>query len=285
MAVICPRARVTAALIALIAASCGSSPPAAEEPPATAPAAPASPPSAPTAAAGPADGDGDTILDGDDLCPAEAEDPDAFEDHDGCPDPDNDGDAIADGDDQCPHEPETYNGTDDEDGCPDISKVVVISCPHPQPVTYVFFGKNSAKIKKTSEPILEEVVKVLEDNPQILRVQVAGHAFGEGKKKVLALSKRRAEAVVAFLEERGVSPGILSAAGYGDLCPPVQGKDKQAQQRNRSVQFFVLETDAGCVEADFACPQALAKGLVPPEDERYIPGSGYCEGLMESPPP
>ncbi len=202
------------------------------------------------------------------------------------PEPDGDQDAIPDSDDQCPLEPETYNGTDDEDGCPDSSKVVVISCPHPQPVTHVTFGKNSAKIKKTSEPILHEVIKVLEDNPQILRVQVAGHAFMEGKtNKAIALSRKRAEAVVAFLEDGGVAPGILSAAGYGALCPPVQGKDKQAQQQNRSVQFFVLETDAGCVEADFACQDAVDQGLVPPEDEKYLPDGGTCAGLKEGPAP
>lgn len=201
-------------------------------------------------------------------------------------DPDSDGDAIADAVDECPLEPETYNGTDDQDGCPDSSKVVVISCPHPQPVTYVYFAKGSAKISKASEPILHEVVSVLEDNPQILRVQVAGHAFKEGKKKkALALSRKRAEAVVAFLEDGGVAPGILSAAGYGDLCPPFEGKGKHVPERNRSVQFFLLESDAGCVDADFACPAAVDQGLVPPEDEKYLPGSEHCEGLKKDPPP
>ncbi len=66
-----------------------------------------------------ADNDGDTIADAADKCANEAEDPDAFEDTDGCPEADNDGDTIPDNNDACPLEPETKNGFQDTDGCPD----------------------------------------------------------------------------------------------------------------------------------------------------------------------
>ncbi|MBW2262679.1 MAG: OmpA family protein [Deltaproteobacteria bacterium] len=262
MAVICMRARASAPLVVFLLVSCGAHPPgpAPEEPGLTA-TPPESPPVFQAAPEPPAAGAAS-------------------------PEPDTDQDAILDADDQCPNEPETYNGTEDEDGCPDNLKVVVISCPHPTPVTRVYFEKNSAKVKKTSEAILMEVVQVLEDNPQILRVQVAGHAFMEGKKaKAIALSKKRAEAVVSFLEDGGVAPGILSVAGYGALCPHAQGKDKQAQQKNRNAQFFLLETEEGCVDVDFACQVAVDQGLVPPGDEKYLPESDYCQELKESPSP
>lgn len=100
----------------------------------------------------PTDSDGDGILDPDDQCPHEPEDPDEFEDDDGCPDldndgdevpddrdgapmipedrdgfedhdgvpePDNDGDGIEDGDDSCPDQPEDMDGIRDADGCPE----------------------------------------------------------------------------------------------------------------------------------------------------------------------
>jgi OOP family OmpA-OmpF porin len=63
--------------------------------------------------------DGDGIPDDIDKCPTIPEDFDGFEDHDGCPDPDNDGDRIPDATDRCPNEPETINGFQDADGCPD----------------------------------------------------------------------------------------------------------------------------------------------------------------------
>jgi len=65
------------------------------------------------------DKDGDGIPDDIDKCPTIPEDFDGFEDHDGCPDPDNDGDRIPDALDKCPNEPETLNGFQDADGCPD----------------------------------------------------------------------------------------------------------------------------------------------------------------------
>ena len=71
------------------------------------------------------DADRDAIADSMDLCPADAEDMDGFEDEDGCPDLDNDKDGISDAKDKCPNEPETYNGYEDEDGCPDRSHVII----------------------------------------------------------------------------------------------------------------------------------------------------------------
>ncbi|MCB9738941.1 MAG: OmpA family protein [Deltaproteobacteria bacterium] len=71
------------------------------------------------------DDDGDGIDRDDDVCPAEPEDVDGFEDGDGCPDPDNDQDGIPDDADLCPYEPETHNGVRDEDGCPEDPTQVV----------------------------------------------------------------------------------------------------------------------------------------------------------------
>jgi OOP family OmpA-OmpF porin len=72
---------------------------------------------APTTA--PGDSDGDGITDDKDKCPGEPEDPDGFEDEDGCPDTDNDNDGFPDTSDACPNEAETQNGIDDTDGCPE----------------------------------------------------------------------------------------------------------------------------------------------------------------------
>ena len=66
------------------------------------------------------DSDGDGIPDAQDLCPAQAEDKDGFDDEDGCPDPDNDADGIPDALDKCPNEPEDKDGFQDEDGCPEL---------------------------------------------------------------------------------------------------------------------------------------------------------------------
>jgi outer membrane protein OmpA-like peptidoglycan-associated protein/outer membrane protein W len=65
------------------------------------------------------DNDADGILDANDKCPTDAEDKDGFQDDDGCPDPDNDKDGIIDNADKCPLEPEDKDNFQDDDGCPD----------------------------------------------------------------------------------------------------------------------------------------------------------------------
>jgi len=66
------------------------------------------------------DKDGDGIKDDVDSCPEKPEDFDAFEDEDGCPDPDNDEDGILDPIDKCKNEAEDIDEFEDEDGCPDL---------------------------------------------------------------------------------------------------------------------------------------------------------------------
>lgn len=68
------------------------------------------------------DSDHDGVDDDDDKCPPLAEDPDGFEDQDGCPDPDNDNDLIPDIDDLCPNDEALEGQDEDEDGCTDPPK-------------------------------------------------------------------------------------------------------------------------------------------------------------------
>ena len=80
------------------------------------------------------DSDGDGIPDDIDRCPLDPEDPDGFQDEDGCPDPDNDGDGIVDKVDACPNTPGPIENRgcpvldrdgdgvpDNEDKCPDVA--------------------------------------------------------------------------------------------------------------------------------------------------------------------
>ena len=65
------------------------------------------------------DDDRDGVPDSADKCRTDAEDQDGFQDQDGCPDADNDADAIADVSDKCPQQPEDLDHWQDEDGCPE----------------------------------------------------------------------------------------------------------------------------------------------------------------------
>jgi OOP family OmpA-OmpF porin len=225
----------------------------------------------------PQDSDGDGIADMSDSCPAEPEDLDSFKDDDGCPDLDNDEDKILDTNDDCPNEPETYNGQDDLDGCPDESKVFVHACPTIDIPEVLHYKSGDPPIKDEWKPVLDAVASVIIQNPQILRVEVAAHTDQQGlAQHNLQISKEKAEAVMAYLVDKGVKSEILSAAGYGEACPMNYGASQKSFKTNKRVEFKLLETAKGCTNVPFTCQEAVDQGLVPQEDQKYLPGAAYC---------
>ncbi|TNF30915.1 MAG: hypothetical protein EP329_13070 [Deltaproteobacteria bacterium] len=187
------------------------------------------------------DNDGDGILDADDRCIDDAEDKDDYQDDDGCPDLDNDGDGIKDLDDKCPNEPEVKNGFEDEDGCPDetLAKVekgkIIIK-------DKIYFDTGKATIKAESIPVVKAVHGILQSNPEITKVSIEGHTDDRGGANTnRKLSQARAESVRNWLIENGVGPERLSAVGYGEDRPAMEGKSKEAREMNRRVEFIILE--------------------------------------------
>ena len=187
------------------------------------------------------DNDGDKILDVDDLCPNLPEDLDRFEDADGCPDPDNDQDRILDKDDGCPNEPETYNRYKDADGCPDkaparFGKGTII------PLGRIHFETDRAVILPVSHATLDGVVWALGAHPQVLLLEIQGHADERGSAAHnLRLTTRRAVAVQRYLVGKGVDPSRLRARGYGEQVPLDPGHDEAAWSRNRRVEFVIVK--------------------------------------------
>lgn len=206
------------------------------------------------------DNDGDGIMDKDDLCPLEPEDKDGWEDEDGCPEPDNDADRILDEDDTCPNEPETYNGFEDEDGCKDQGSVVVEGS---QLVILdkIYFETASAKIQKRSYKIIDAVAATMVGNPHIQLIEVQGHADERGGAKYnLELTQARAASVVDALVERGVEPGRLRSEGYGEYCPIDPSHTPVAWEKNRRVEFKIVETEDGPTGVEVACKRARRRG-------------------------
>jgi outer membrane protein OmpA-like peptidoglycan-associated protein len=189
------------------------------------------------------DSDGDGYTDDKDKCPSEPEDFDGFQDEDGCPDDDHDGDGIPNTSDKCPDEPEVYNNVQDEDGCPDEGRVkldkqeIVI-------LDKVYFDTNKAVIKDKSLPLLDDVAAILIKFPRIKLVEVQGHTDEVGDDAYnLKLSQARAAAVSAYLISKGVQESRLSPKGYGETLPLDPAKTKAAYDKNRRVQFLILEQD------------------------------------------
>jgi outer membrane protein OmpA-like peptidoglycan-associated protein len=194
------------------------------------------------------DNDGDGIPDVDDECPDAHEDFDAFEDEDGCPDLDNDGDGIPDEQDHCPNEAEDYDGFEDDDGCPEEGEgIVALTCDAVEIRENVYFDTASDVIQERSFDLLDQIAGVLRGASYVTLVEVAGHTDDRGDDDYnLDLSDRRARSVVRYLEEKGIATERLRATGYGETQPIDSNDTREGRDRNRRVEFRVLEQDSAC---------------------------------------
>lgn len=217
----------------------------------------------------PGDADGDGIPDHLDRCPHVPEDFDGWQDEDGCPELDSDGDGIPDHLDQCPYEPEDFDGYQDEDGCPDpdndgdgIPDILDHcpfeagpeenhGCPIPEPRLaeiegdqirlnqQVFFEFNKDDILPQSFPLLDEVVQILRDHPNI-NIRVEGHTDSRGSARYNQdLSQRRANSVRMYLMGRGVEAHRIESIGFGQDRPIDDNATEAGRAANRRVEIHI----------------------------------------------
>lgn len=235
------------------------------------------------------DNDADGVPDVSDGAPMEPEDRDGWQDEDGVPDPDNDGDGIPDASDQCPLEAEDVDGLRDEDGCPetdaDADEVVdpddhcpltpgvpnadnpdCNGCPALACVSdtgeirileRVEFATNSDVILDSSQPVLDDVLSILESNPNIRRLRIEGHTDDRGADDHnLDLSRRRAASVRAWLVGRGIAADRFEAWGCGENRFRTTNATTAGRQTNRRVEFYILEPAGGAPPSLEGCLQA-----------------------------
>lgn len=194
------------------------------------------------------DRDDDGIPDDEDACPDTPEDRDGFEDSDGCPEDteerDDDRDGITNVDDECPDEKETINGIEDEDGCPDEGDAKVIrKKTQLQVLENIEFATGSAQIRPSSWPILNQVALMIKADPSIRKVRIEGHTDSRGSREMnIKLSQDRADSVMRYLIVKGgISKDRLEAKGYGPDRPLVEEVDQAAMQKNRRVDFVIVD--------------------------------------------
>jgi len=179
------------------------------------------------------DTDGDGIPDRLDRCPKKPG-PQATE---GCPDRDEDG--IPDHIDKCPDKP----GKEENDGCPTRAHIKVRvkqSSIELREKIHFEFGK--AKIMRKSFPLLDQVAATLKEHPEIRKLRIEGHTDSKGSAKYnQGLSQRRAQSVVNYLINKGITSGRLVAKGYGEEKPIATNQTDRGRSMNRRVEMIILE--------------------------------------------
>lgn len=99
------------------------------------------------------------------------------------------------------------------------------------------FDFATATLTPDSTPTLDEMARLLAENPQV-QVYIVGHTDNVGAFDAnLALSRARAEAVVAALVARGIDAPRVVPAGVADLSPVAPNTTEEGRARNRRVEM------------------------------------------------
>jgi outer membrane protein OmpA-like peptidoglycan-associated protein len=186
----------------------------------------------------PPDRDKDGILDAQDACPDVAGVASEDAKKNGCP-PDKDNDGVPDAEDACPAYPGLRTTDPAKNGCP---VAVRVTDEEVYILQQVQFDTARATIRKESDELLDEVADVLKQHVELTRIEVQGHTDTKGNDRVnQTLSQNRANAVMAALVKRGVEASRLTAKGYGETQPIATNDTDEGRQKNRRVQFKILE--------------------------------------------
>jgi outer membrane protein OmpA-like peptidoglycan-associated protein len=106
----------------------------------------------------------------------------------------------------------------------------------------IFFETGRYDLVSTSFPELDKLSGFLTDNPG-LRIQVVGHTDNQGSEEDnLVLSRNRAEAVVAYLAQKGIPRERMDHEGYGESRPVASNEDENGRAQNRRTEIRLLGT-------------------------------------------
>ncbi len=109
-----------------------------------------------------------------------------------------------------------------------------------KPITIdnILFEINKAYLKKESIDILDKLIKIMRQKPE-LKVEIRGHTDSTGEKDYnQKLSERRADAVAEYMIKNGISPERLNSVGFGETKPIASNKTEEGRSKNRRTEFF-----------------------------------------------
>jgi len=101
----------------------------------------------------------------------------------------------------------------------------------------IHFDTGKFAILPDSQDVLQQVLKLLQDNPS-LKLRIEGHTDNVGAKAAnQVLSQKRAQAVMGWLIANGIDASRLTAQGFGDNKPVGDNSTDAGRAKNRRVEL------------------------------------------------
>jgi OOP family OmpA-OmpF porin len=186
------------------------------------------------------DRDHDLVFDDEDACPDVPGVRTADAKTNGCPRPDRDNDLVFDDEDACPDVPGVRTTEAKTNGCPPPGDQVRLEGDKIVLDDIIHFELDSPRVPRDSWPIVKKIADFINANPDVLEVDIEGHADETGTDEHnMALSKARAQTVRHLLAVFSVDAKRMITHAYGESKPKVIGHTEVEFRQNRRVEFTV----------------------------------------------
>ncbi len=105
----------------------------------------------------------------------------------------------------------------------------------------IYFEFDKDELMPRSFVELNKLLKIMRENPKLV-IEIVGHTDALGDDDYnLDLSRRRALAVVSFLQENKISKNRLRSHGEGEAKPISSNETDEGRAQNRRVEFVVVK--------------------------------------------
>jgi OmpA-OmpF porin, OOP family len=105
----------------------------------------------------------------------------------------------------------------------------------------LIFNVGTSTITTESHSELDEIVKMLRDNPAMI-IQLEGHTDIKGDPRLnMKLSQNRVDAVKAYLVNKGSAKVRIKTKAFGGTLPLSKENSEEAHKMNRRVELRILQ--------------------------------------------
>ncbi len=104
----------------------------------------------------------------------------------------------------------------------------------------IYFPAGKAEFMPKSYAALDRLLNFMRINPDV-KILVSGHTNNIGDyRKLMDLSRRRAEAVKQYLVSHGISPDRIQTVGYGPDRPIADNSTLEGRRKNQRVEVKII---------------------------------------------